>query len=219
MKDPYQVLGVSQNATDDEVKQAYRRLAKKYHPDANPGDKVAEQRMKEINAAYDRIMNKQVGDDPYTGQGGYGSYGGYGGFNGYGGYGGYSTYGSYNTSSQGQESPRMTAVDNFLTYGRYREALTALSGIPTAERTARWYYYSALANQGLGNRMAALQDAEQACRMEPNSQEYRVLLEQLQNPGRVYTTYGRGYGMPMVGTGGLCLSLCLAQLLCRFCYC
>lgn len=58
MTDPYKVLGVPTTATDDEVKAAYRRLAKKYHPDANPGDKVAEQRMKEINAAYDQIMNK-----------------------------------------------------------------------------------------------------------------------------------------------------------------
>ena len=70
MTDPYKVLGVPTTATDDEVKAAYRRLAKKYHPDANPGDKVAEQRMKEINAAYDQIMNKT---SPGANQG----YGGY----------------------------------------------------------------------------------------------------------------------------------------------
>ena len=55
--DPYKVLGLDRNATDDEVKIAYRKLAKQYHPDANPGDKNAEQKMKEINAAYDMIIN------------------------------------------------------------------------------------------------------------------------------------------------------------------
>ena len=54
--DPYQVLGVSPNASEDEIRQAYRRLAKKYHPDLNPGDKTAAQKMNEINAAYEQIM-------------------------------------------------------------------------------------------------------------------------------------------------------------------
>ena len=80
MTDPYKVLGIPTTATDDEVKQAYRRLAKRYHPDANPGDKAAEQRMKEINAAYDHIINGDTG--------GAGSAGGYESYGGYGGYGG-----------------------------------------------------------------------------------------------------------------------------------
>lgn len=57
MQDPYTVLGVSKNASEDEIKNAYRKLAKKYHPDLHPGDEVAAAKMKEINAAYDQIKN------------------------------------------------------------------------------------------------------------------------------------------------------------------
>ena len=55
MADPYQILGVDRNASDEEIKRAYRKLAKKYHPDANPGDESAAKKMQEINDAYDRI--------------------------------------------------------------------------------------------------------------------------------------------------------------------
>ena len=53
MTDYYADLGVSKNATADEIKKAYRKLAFKYHPDQNPGDKVAEEKFKKITAAYD----------------------------------------------------------------------------------------------------------------------------------------------------------------------
>lgn len=52
VKDYYQILGVSRDASQDDVKKAYRRLARKYHPDLNPGDKTAEEKFKEINEAY-----------------------------------------------------------------------------------------------------------------------------------------------------------------------
>lgn len=89
-KDLYEVLELQKGASDEEIKKAYRRLAKKYHPDLNPGDQEAETKMKEVNAAYEILSDPEkkarydqfghAGVDPSYGAGG-GGYGGqYGGF-------------------------------------------------------------------------------------------------------------------------------------------
>ena len=59
MRDPYEVLGVSRSASPDEIKSAYRKLAKKYHPDLHPGDEECAKKMQEVNAAYDQINNPE----------------------------------------------------------------------------------------------------------------------------------------------------------------
>jgi curved DNA-binding protein len=58
-RDPYEVLGVAKNASEDEIKKAYRKLARQYHPDRNPGDKQAESRFKEVQEAYDVVGDKE----------------------------------------------------------------------------------------------------------------------------------------------------------------
>lgn len=79
MNDPYSVLGVSRDASEEEIKSAYRRLAKKYHPDLNPGDPEATRKMNEINAAYQQIKNPGVNSSYGSQQTQQQSYGGYGG--------------------------------------------------------------------------------------------------------------------------------------------
>ena len=117
MMDPYQVLGVSRSASDEEIKKAYRNLSRRYHPDANinnPNKAQAEEKFKQVQQAYDQIMKEKQQGTNY----GYGSSsGGYGGFSGFGGAqsGGY--YG--NTGGYQEESSRMQAAANYIN-NRYK---------------------------------------------------------------------------------------------------
>ena len=200
-KNPYDVLGVSPNASDDEIKRAYRDLTRKYHPDANvnnPLADLAEEKFKEVQEAYDTIMKERSGGYSGSSSGGY-SYGYQGGYN------------------QAQQDPQMQAAVNYVNSRHYREALNVLEQIQN--RTAMWYYVSGCANAGLGNNLVAREHAAQAVNMEPNNLQYRQLLNQLDFSSRRYQNnpYGGGYGAggSSCGTGNLCCDLWCADTLCE----
>lgn len=203
--DPYKVLGVSPDASDEEIKRAYRRLAKKYHPDLNPGDQEAARKMQEVNAAYEQIKNPEKAQQPNPG-----SYGGYGGY--YDPFGGYRKQQSYSDSWTGDQYQQ--AAYQYIRFGRYQEALNALANSP--ERDARWYYLSALANDGLGNQVTALEHIRRAVSMEPDNPEYLSALEQIEYGGTAYRQQAGNFRGFTMG-GDPCTNLCLCYLANLFC--
>ena len=221
--DPYQVLGVSRGASDEEIKKAYRKLSRQYHPDANinnPNKAQAEEKFKQVQQAYDQIMKEKQQGSSYGG-----SYNGYGtGSNGgsYGGFGsGYSggAYGggySGGSSAYQQESPKMQAAANYIRNHAYSEALNVLNDMPYNERQGRWYYYSAVAHNGLGNTATALEHIRRAVELEPSNIQYRQFQQHLEYGGTWYTTRGENYDRPYSG-GNWCLSMILLNLFCNCC--
>ena len=189
--DPYRVLGLEPGASEEEVKKAYRQLAKKYHPDMNPGDAHAAQMMNDINAAYDQIKNPprqtttQHAYDPFAG------------------------WYQQNTSSASQSSEFQTAR-HYVQNGSYQEAVYVLNQIPEAQRTAEWYYLSAIVQANLGNRVLAFEYINTACSMEPDNRQYQAARQQIQHFGQVYESQQQTYR-----SGGL--DPCRTMLSCIIC--
>lgn len=213
MNDPYQVLGVSRDAADEEIKKAYRRLSRKYHPDANinnPNKEQAEEKFKEVQRAYQDIMKMRSGD--YAGDGSYRSGSGYGGrgFWGFGGYGGFG--GAGRDAGEGTDYLRSAAA--YIRAGYYKEALHVLSQV--GDRSAKWYYYSAVANMSLGNNVIAREHAETAVRMEPDNWEYRNFLNRIDEGTYWYRERSAPFG-GMAPDNGMCMRLCIANMLCTTC--
>ncbi len=172
--DPYKVLGVPHGASEEECAKAYKKLAKKYHPDLNPGDKTAAEKMAQINAAFDQIKN---GNTPQTG------------------YSARSKRGGSDSASD-----YYTAAARFINNRQFRQAINLLNVIE--DRTAHWYYLSAVANYGAGNRDIALSHIQQACAMEPENYTYSATYERIRrnasgyaNPFGGFTDFGgfRGF--------------------------
>ena len=190
----YEVLGVSRNASIDEIKRAYKELSRKYHPDSyvgNPLSSLAEEKFKQVQEAYDAIMKEKNGDFNYTDN--------------------YNNSGYYNG-----ESGEMAEVYNLLGRRAYSQALSLLDSMPN--RNAKWYYYSAIAQVGLGNNLRGMEYARMAVSMEPNNIEYQNLVNRLSFQGNRYGEVRNVYRGGRSGfddASDLCCKLWLADSLCE----
>ena len=199
MNDPYEVLGLNRNATEDEVKKAYKTLAKKYHPDVTGNDPAAAKRMQEINAAYDAIINHKDTGSYYSSSSSYG-------------------YSSNTADSSDEYSVELQAAINYINARRYIEALTALSGIPEGKRGAKWYYLSAVAKGYSGDTQGARIDIARAISLEPNNMTYRAFQDRLNAGTANYKYYStNNYSRNSNAFIDCCLPTIILNLFCNCC--
>lgn len=189
--DPYRVLGLERGASDEEVKRAYRKLAKKYHPDMNPGDEHAAKMMNDINAAYDQIKNLPK----HSTQGTYDPFSGW--------------YQQDSGRTTENRSPDYQAARHYVQMRSYQEALHVLNTISADARTAEWYFLSAITNTNLGNRVLGYEQINQACRMEPNNLQYQSMKERIEHFGQTYTENQSSFHFGKFDPCQTCLSLCI----------
>lgn len=201
MTDPYRILGITKDASNDDIKKAYRKLSRIYHPDANmnnPNKDLAEEKFKQIQEAYNQIMfEREHGDgDSY--------------FDGF-----FRSKKQTNYQNESAESVRLRAAANYINSRHYHEAMTVLDNL--TDRSAMWHYLHAIANAGLGNTISALADAESAVKLEPTNMQYQELLRQLQSGGTWYQATGSQYGFPNAGMGDCCMKILCFNVMCGCC--
>lgn len=193
MKDYYGILGINKNATDDEVKAAYKEMAKKYHPDNyadNPLSDLAAEKMKEINEAYDGIMNERRRRKTSSTNRAGGNY--------------------YNANSN------FSDVRNLIMNNRLEEAQEILDGVPPERRDAEWYFLNGTVLYKRGWFDNAYTNFATACRMEPMNAEYREAMNRVQRSagGNFNNPYRSAPNM-----GGMSACDCCSNLLCADCCC
>ncbi len=190
---PYQVLGVSENATDAEIKNAYRELAKKYHPDnyvQNPLADLAEQKMKEINEAYDMVCEMRKGSSSASSN-------------------------SYNNTNYNSNYTNTSYPDvrRLIREGRLDDALQILNGVGGNSRNAEWYFLMGMIFSRKGWSEQAYTYFQTACRMEPNNPEFNSALNNMNarrnyNPSGYNTVTPAGCSVCDICAGLMCADCC-----------
>lgn len=206
MNDPYQILGVSETASDEEVKRAYRELARKYHPDNyhdNPLADLAQEKMKDINAAYEQItkMRSSAKSGGYSTAGGSGSYSGYGGYQ--------QQYSSQSSSGSSVLQQVRIAINT----GNISRAEALLANY--SDHNAEWNFLRGAVCYRRGWMDEAKRYYQTACQMDPGNAEYRQALEFMERGTEsAYRPGGQPFGTEACG-GNLCLPLCCLWTLCN----
>ena len=188
MKNPYSVLGVSPNATLDQIRKAYRELAKKYHPDKhadNPLSGLAEEKFKEINEAYEAILKEREG-----------------------------TGGPFSHSSQSSRDI-LSRARTLISNGSFMEAERLLDSI--SARPAEWYFLKGMIFLRKGWRMQAVQYFQEAMEADPSNPEYRQAFEQVAGQSRMYRDMSAGYSRASVTPCDCCAGLICADCCCECC--
>ena len=202
MTDPYKILEISPDASDDEVKEAYRKMAKKYHPDNYAGSPLADlanEKMKEVNEAYDQILadRKAKRNNGSSNSSSYGTNSGY-------------QYG-YRSNSN------FIDVRNLINSGRFDDAEQILNGVPPEGRVAEWYFLKGTILYRRGWFDEAYQHVSTAVQMDPNNIEYRMAYNQMNKQrGGAYGGYNPNMQRQDGCTGcDICTTMLCADCCCR----